>query len=47
MKNWITHNWGLKIIALGLALITWIYVKNELVRYRASTYTGTQQQSAR
>lgn len=31
MKNWVTHNFWLKVIALGLAIITWIYVKGELV----------------
>lgn len=25
MKNFFTHNIGLKMIALGLAVITWIY----------------------
>ena len=32
MKNWITHNWVLKLIALGLAITTWIYVNGELVK---------------
>jgi len=31
MKNLLTNNFWLKVIALGLALITWIYVKGELV----------------
>ena len=26
----IIQNWGLKLIALGLAIITWIYVNGEL-----------------
>jgi YbbR domain-containing protein len=32
MKRWITHNIALKIIALGLAIITWIYVNGELIK---------------
>ena len=32
MKNWIIHNLGLKLIALGLAIITWIYVNGELLK---------------
>jgi len=31
VKEKITHNIGLKIIALGLAVITWIYVSGELI----------------
>jgi len=31
MKNWFTNNFWLKIIALGLAIITWIYVKGALI----------------
>ena len=45
MKKLITHNWGLKLIALGLAIITWIYVKNELVRYGPNNYGNNQNQS--
>lgn len=33
MKEWLTHNLGLKLIALGLAVITWIYVNGELLKY--------------
>lgn len=32
MKNWITNNYGLKLVSLALAIITWIYVKGELVK---------------
>lgn len=32
MKKWFTHNLGLKLIALGLAVVTWIYVNGELVK---------------
>lgn len=31
MKKWFTHNLGLKLIALGLAIITWIYVNREML----------------
>ena len=30
MKNFILHNLSLKIISLGLAVITWIYVNGIL-----------------
>ena len=30
--NWFTHNIVLKLIALGLAIITWIYVNGELLK---------------
>lgn len=32
MKKWFTQNLWLKLIALGLAIITWIYVNGELAR---------------
>ncbi len=32
MKILFTHNWMLKLIALGLAVVTWIYVNGELVK---------------
>ena len=32
MKKWFTYNLGLKIIALGLAIATWIYINGELVK---------------
>ena len=32
MKKWLTYNLGLKLIALGLAIITWIYVSGEILR---------------
>jgi len=32
MKSFFTHNIGLKLIALGLAIITWIYVNGELIK---------------
>ena len=33
-KNWLTHNLGLKILAFGFAIITWIYVNGELIKAR-------------
>ena len=32
MKKPLTHNLALKLIALALAIITWIYVKGELLK---------------
>ncbi len=32
MKALFAHNWMLKLIALGLAVVTWIYVNGELVK---------------
>jgi YbbR domain-containing protein len=32
MKKLLTHNLTLKIVALGLAIITWLYVNGELRR---------------
>jgi len=32
MKKWLTNNWILKLVALGLAVITWLYVNNELLK---------------
>jgi len=32
MKNFIYHNLALKLISLGLAIITWIYVNGELIK---------------
>jgi YbbR domain-containing protein len=32
MKEFLTTNLALKIIALGLAIITWIYVNGEILR---------------
>lgn len=32
MKRWFTHNFTLKLIALALAVITWIYVNGELIK---------------
>ena len=32
MKSFLAHNLGLKLIALGLAIITWIYVNGELLK---------------
>ena len=32
MKKWFTHNLVLKLIALGLAITTWIYVNGELIK---------------
>ena len=32
MKKLLTHNFALKLVALALAIITWIYVKGELLK---------------
>lgn len=32
MKKIFTHNMTLKVIALGLAVITWIYVNGEILK---------------
>lgn len=32
MKRWFTYNLALKLIALGLAVITWIYVNGEIMK---------------
>ena len=32
MRNFLTNNLALKLIALALAIITWIYVKGELLK---------------
>ena len=32
MKKWLTHNLALKLIALGLAIITWLYVNGVLIQ---------------
>ncbi len=32
MRSFFTNNIPLKIIALGLAIITWIYVNGEILR---------------
>ncbi len=32
MRNFLTHNLSLKIIALGLAIIMWIYVNGEILK---------------
>ncbi len=32
MKSWFTHNLVLKIVALVLAVVTWLYVNNELLK---------------
>lgn len=32
MKQILSHNLTLKLIALGLAIITWIYVHGELIK---------------
>ena len=32
MKNFITHNFTLKVISLGLAIIVWFYVSRELMK---------------
>lgn len=32
IKKWATHNLALKIIALGLAVVTWLYVNGALIK---------------
>jgi len=32
MKKWLTNNLTLKLIALGLAIVTWIYVNGEIMK---------------
>ncbi len=32
MKNWLTQNIALKLIALALAILTWYYVSGELLK---------------
>ena len=32
MRKWTTHNLLLKLIALGLAITTWLYVNWELLK---------------
>lgn len=32
MNRWILHNLVLKLIALGLAIITWLYVNGEILQ---------------
>jgi hypothetical protein len=34
MKNFFLHNLSLKIVSLGLAVITWIYVNGEILKHR-------------
>ncbi|HQO58867.1 MAG TPA: hypothetical protein PLT76_09140 [Candidatus Omnitrophota bacterium] len=46
MKKWVTHNLGLKLIALGLAIITWIYVSGEILRQEKLQHPREQEQSA-
>ena len=31
MKKWLSHNFSLKVIALVLAIITWVYVNGEML----------------
>lgn len=33
MKKWLTNNLFLKIVALALAIITWLYANSELTHY--------------
>lgn len=32
MKRWFSQNLALKLIALGLAILTWYYVNGELLK---------------
>lgn len=34
MNNWIVNNFWIKIISLILAIITWFYVNEELIKER-------------
>lgn len=34
MRRIFLHNLSLKIISLGLAIITWIYLNGEILRHR-------------
>ena len=34
MKNFFFHNLSFKIISLGLAIATWIYVNGEIIKHR-------------
>jgi len=34
MKHFFLHNLSLKIVSLGLAVITWIYVNGEILKHR-------------
>jgi|GEM_PF-1385736 hypothetical protein len=33
IRGWLTHNLALKMIALGLAIVTWLYVQEILLVY--------------
>jgi YbbR domain-containing protein len=32
MKNFFLHNISMKVIALGLAIIVWVYVNGQIIR---------------
>lgn len=34
MKDFIFHNLSLKLVAIGLAIVTWIYVNGEIFKHR-------------
>jgi hypothetical protein len=34
MKDFLFNNLSLKIVSLGLAVITWIYVNGEILKHR-------------
>ena len=42
MRNALIHNLALKIIALGLAIVTWVYINGELKKQHSAFH---QQQS--
>jgi YbbR domain-containing protein len=46
MKKWLTYNLGLKLIALGLAIITWIYVSGEILRHEKKQHPQEEDQPA-
>jgi len=37
MNNWITNNFWIKILSLVLAIVTWFYVNEELIKEKNMT----------
>jgi len=37
MNNWITNNFWIKILSLILAIVTWFYVNEELIKEKQMT----------
>jgi len=54
MSSWLTNNFWIKIVSLILAVITWFYVNEELIKekqiskqlYKSSTVTRIQNPSS-